>query len=138
MMVRMKWRLVIWAAAVIAVAAAAGLAIDAAVGGADKASGLAGVIAGFCELVASLLGVAAWARTRQGARIGEKTRAAASAGRIGTHADTGVRTAARSSRYIVDVHGAEGVQVGNGNIQHNSFCPPPDGLDPDETADNGR
>jgi hypothetical protein len=32
---------------------------------------------------------------------------------------------ARSGKYAVDLHGAQGVQVGDGNVQHNVFRSPP-------------
>jgi hypothetical protein len=31
----------------------------------------------------------------------------------------------RSGRYVITVTGSQGVQVGDGNIQHNNFGPPP-------------
>lgn len=61
----MKWRVLIWVAVGAGVVAAAGLAVDVAVAGMDRASGLAGVLVGFCELGALVLGVAAWAAERR-------------------------------------------------------------------------
>jgi len=36
----------------------------------------------------------------------------------------------RRSKYTVDAHGAQGVQIGDGNNQHNVFGIPPGGLGP--------
>jgi hypothetical protein len=59
-----KWRFLIWAAAVIAAAGAVALISDAAAG-LGQTSGLARVIVGFCELAALVLGVAGWASRRR-------------------------------------------------------------------------
>jgi RIP homotypic interaction motif len=31
----------------------------------------------------------------------------------------------RSGKYVISIHGAQGVQVGDGNIQHNNYGSPP-------------
>jgi hypothetical protein len=57
--VDMRWRLLTWLALAIGIMVATGLGIDVAVAGMTRASGLAVVIAGFCELCALMLAVAA-------------------------------------------------------------------------------
>lgn len=56
----MKWRVLVWAAGLIAAVTAVILGVVAVTAGLAAASGLAGVIAGFCELVAVALAVIGW------------------------------------------------------------------------------
>lgn len=102
----------------VAVVAAAGLGVDVAVAGIDKASGLAGVIAAFCELVAVVLAIAG----RAGQRRSTATRArqAPSAPEPTGDGDTDRPKDGNgaSAKYAVDASHAEGVQIGDGNTQY--------------------
>ncbi len=120
----MGWRVLTWLAIVIAAVAAVSLGVDAVVAGLGKAAGLAGVIAGFCELGALALAVTGWAGHRreaaerpapEPARGPERTEPAQQAGQAGTPPGGG------SGKYGVDARQAEGVQIGDGNTQHNDF-----------------
>jgi hypothetical protein len=116
-------RVLLWVAVLVASGAAAGLAIDVVIAGTSEAAGLAGVIAGFCELAALVLGVAAWAGERRAAdaraveAVKDVSSAVAAGGRSASPAD-GQR---RDGKYVVDARGAEGLQVGDGNTQHVVF-----------------
>jgi type VI protein secretion system component VasK len=115
----MRWRVLVWGAVVIAAAAAAGLALDVTVVGTGKAAALAGVIAGFCELAALVLGVFAWAGQRRAAAASreEKETSPVAAARD----DSGGADATQAgvdTKYVVDARRAAGVQVGEGNTQH--------------------
>lgn len=74
-----KWRALVWAAVLIATAAAVLLGVVALTAGLAAASGLAGVVVGFCELVAVALAVIGWAGERQSAAGSEKKETNASA-----------------------------------------------------------
>jgi hypothetical protein len=41
---------------------------------------------------------------------------------------------ARAGKYVVDVRGAQGVQIGDRNTQHNVFSTPPGGFGPPDTG----
>jgi hypothetical protein len=119
MMQSVRWRVLIWVAVLLGAAAAAGLGVDVAVAGLDKAAGLAGVIVGFCELGALVLGIAAWAAER---RASTARLAPPDPSVLGMAGRTGGPVAGleeRASRYRVDARHAGQVQIGDGtNIQH--------------------
>jgi hypothetical protein len=103
-------QLLIRLAVLIGVAAAAGLGADVAVAGTGKAAELAGVIAGFCELGAVLLGVVAWAGDRRPGAVPTEV------------AKKPVQDSpASAAKYVVDARHARGVQAGDGAAQHNDF-----------------
>lgn len=119
----MRWRVVTWTAVAIAAAAAIGLGVVAGLRGLDKAAGLAGVIVGFCELGALVLGVAAWSAERRGAGREPDPRSS----RV---CDEGqappappgppVPAAPRAGKYVISAETIEKSQVGDGNIQYNT------------------
>jgi hypothetical protein len=119
---KVKWRVITWLAVAIAVAAAIGLGADTAIDGTASAAGLAGVIAGFCELGALTLGVAGWAGQRRepgerpapGGSLAPERGAEKSEEASATQTDT-------PGKYVVDARQAQGVQIGDGNVQHNDF-----------------
>jgi hypothetical protein len=113
-----RWSVLTWLAVAIALAAAACLAVDIAVAGPGQAAGLAGVIAGFCELAALVLGVAAWAARRQATDNHSGRSASRVAEKDGETAPTAREGA---DKYVVDSRQARGIQVGDGNTQHNDF-----------------
>jgi hypothetical protein len=121
----MRWRLLRWVAVIIATAAVAGLAIDVALAGTDKAAALAGVIAGFCELAALLLGVTAWVGERQASARAQQAKGTPSAGRTSSGLKTPVADKrGQDGKYVVDARGATGVQVGENNTQNILSRPP--------------
>jgi hypothetical protein len=121
-MANTKWRLLLWSAALLAIAGAAGIVADAAVAGVGKASGLAGVIAGLCELAGLVLGVAGLTGRRRAvlpdgdSRDGSPAGPAAADPSRGTGGGTGGRPI-----YVVDARESSALQVGDGNLQHNDF-----------------
>jgi hypothetical protein len=118
----MRWRFLIWLAALIAVAAAAGLVADVAVAGIGAAATLAGVIAGFCELVAVVLGVSAWTAERRSSGTGRRAENAGSGASARSASETLVpATHGDDGKYVVDARGADGLQIGDGNTQHIIF-----------------
>jgi hypothetical protein len=122
----MNWRLVTVLAVVIAAAAGAGLGVDVVVAGTARASGLAGVIVGFCELVALVLGVASWAAHRREARERHASglpEASEVPVPVAPESAADARPGNASPKYVVDARGAHGVQVGDHGIQHNEFGP---------------
>lgn len=115
----MRWRLLRWIALIIAAAAAVGLAVDVAVYGTNQAAALAGVIVGFCELGALLLGVTAWVVERQRSAKARQPEGTPSAG--STSSDSKAPAADKyhqDGKYVVDARGASGLQVGENNTQH--------------------
>lgn len=113
----MRWRVLLWAALVIGAVAAVGLGVDIVVAGPGQASVLAGIVAGFSELVAAVLAVAGWAGVRRSAAATQR------AGRHGSVPEPGApanvsRPATGTGKYVVDAHGATNVQIGDGNTQH--------------------
>ena len=117
----MRSSLLVRVAAVIAAAAAIGLAVDIAIAGTGRAAALASVIAGFCELGALVLGATAWAAGRR-----------ASAAAQSEEAQPAVRTSSspkspipdkrgQDGKYVVDARGAAGLQIGDGNVQRVAF-----------------
>jgi hypothetical protein len=123
----MRWRAVTWAAVAIGVAAALALAVDAVVGGIDEAAGLAGVIVGFCEIGALLLGLAGWAAERR--RAGPDSTAtdhdvaaadppAAGEGRPAPASPAPPPTA-DGPKFSITADRIEKSQFGDGNIQIN-------------------
>jgi hypothetical protein len=101
----------------VAAVAAVGLGVAVAVAGVDKAAGLAGVIVGFCELGALMLGVVGW--------VGQQRAAAGTPGPevaavSGSAAEPKPPTA-QPATYVVDARQAQGVQTGEGNTQHNDY-----------------
>jgi hypothetical protein len=111
---------------VAAVAAAADLVADLAVGGPGKASALAGVIAGFCELGALVLGVSAWAAQRRAAsgQAGDQREPADPPGpQRSAPGQNGADAVPQSApgKYVVDARQAQAIQIGDGNTQRNDF-----------------
>jgi hypothetical protein len=130
-----RWRLLVVAAGVIGFVGAAVLGADAVVAGVGTAAGLAGVMAGFCELAAFVLGVTGWAARCKTAlnaagNPGEAT-ASDSADEVAraTRQDPGER-----ARYGVDARNACGLQIGDHNFQRNDFRHATSGLDVGEAA----
>lgn len=117
-----------WSAVVLGATAVVGLGADVLIAGPDVAVGTAGVIVGFCEVGALVLGVVGWARDHQ------------EAGHRPNHEDTRVAREEADrpvppeipGKYVVDARHARGVQVGDGNTQHNDFRRPETAGDPDE------
>lgn len=117
-----KRRILLRTAAIIAVAASAGLVVDATVAGLNQAAAVAGVVAAICGFAALLLGVAGWAGERQRAEAGNEVSAANQPGdSVQATGDTRISAERPAAKFIVDVHSADGVQVGDGNTQHNDF-----------------
>jgi hypothetical protein len=117
-----KWRLLAWVAVVMAAGAGIGLGVDVAVAGLDKASGLAGVIVGFCELTAFALGVAAWAGRRRVASIAtEEPDAVPMDTSVTEVSRLAAGTVEKRGKYVVDAPNSKGLQIGDGNIQRNDF-----------------
>lgn len=117
-----KWRLLAVAAAVIGLVGAAGLGVDVAVAGVDRASASAGVIAGFCELTAFVLGMTGWVAKRRTALTGADSPGATAAG--GRAADVNHEASGEtegSAKYEVDARDTRGLQIGDHNIQRNDF-----------------
>jgi hypothetical protein len=110
------------ASVVLGLAGAVGLGADAVVAGVDRASGLAGVVAGFCELAAFVLGVTGWVARRRTALSSADGRGddAAGSGSDEVGPGAGAEAAARA-KYAVDVREARGLQIGDHNIQQNEF-----------------
>lgn len=81
--------------------------------------GLAGIIVGFCEPGALVLGAASWAGER---RAGDARREPGGPG-APKKSRAGMVSGAGGSvrRYVVDARRALGVQAGDGNIQRNEF-----------------
>ncbi|MCZ4120282.1 hypothetical protein [Streptomyces sp. H39-S7] len=120
----MRWRLLIWVAVGIGAAAAAGLGVDVAVAGLDRASGLAGVMVGFCELGALALGVAAWAAERRAAAgqadlgaITEGTDSAGGGEHLGGRREV---PEAGEGSYVINADKIDRSQFGHGNTQRNA------------------
>lgn len=116
----LRWRVLAWAAAVVAAAGVAGLGAQVAIAGVDKASGLAAVIAGFCELAAFTLGVAGWASRRRmnSAGIGmEHADTVASAAAEGAGPDE----ARAGAKYEIDARGAHVGHVGDGGFHYADY-----------------
>jgi hypothetical protein len=127
-----NWRAVTWLAVAVMVAAAVGLALDAGLAGVTQASGLAGVIVGFCELGALLLAVVSWTAERRRASAEPDPAPAAAVTpepAAATPEPAPPQTAppqtatpeAAPAKYVVDLRDAHGVQVGDHNIQHNVY-----------------
>src|SRR2546421_6826117 len=121
----MRWRLLRWVAVVIAAAAAAGSAVDVAVPGTDQAAALAGVIVGFCELAALLLGVTAWVGERQASAMAKQAKGMSYAGSTSSSLKTpAADKRSPDGKYVVDARGAIGLQVGENNTQYITSPPP--------------
>jgi len=92
------------------------------VAGLGQASGLAGVIAGFCELTAFLLGVAGWVGKRRAASASEDIPDAAATRtppvKVSSTSNTETE---KSAKYVVDARGARVLQIGDRNAQYNDF-----------------
>lgn len=114
----MRWRLLRWIAMIIATAAATGLAVDVAVAGTGQAAALAGVIVGFCELTALLLGITAWVGKRQASAKAQQVKGAVSTGNTASGSETSVAKRTQDGKYEVDARWATGLQVGENNTQH--------------------
>jgi len=124
----MRWRLLRWVAVIFATAAAAGLAVEIAVAGTEQAAALAGVIVGFCELAALLLGVTAWVGERQTSAKAQQAKGTPSAGNISSGSKTPVADKrGQDGKYVVDARGATGLQVGENNTQNIISRPPAPG-----------
>jgi hypothetical protein len=132
----MRRRLLAGVAVVIGIMGAAGLGVDVAVVGVGRASGLAGVMAGFCELAALVLGVAGWACKRRAAVAGATGPGAATAGGKAPEViQGGTGEIGGDAKYAVDARDVRGLQVGENNIQRNDFRYPPPGCDEGGAAD---
>jgi hypothetical protein len=116
-----NWHVLTRLAVAIAAAAAIGLGIDVAVAGTTQAAGLAGVIVGFCELGALVLGVGSWAARRQEAGDQRDSHPPEVPERAGQEADGIVPPVSPSAKYIVDTRQAQAVQIGDHSTQHNDF-----------------
>lgn len=115
----MRWRLLLWVAVVTATAVAAGLAVDVAVAGTGPAAALAGIIAGFCELAALLLGITAWVGGRQASAKIQQAKGTPSAGGSNSSPKPAVANKrGQDGKYVVDARGATGLQIGESNTQH--------------------
>lgn len=118
----MRWRVLLWAALAIGATAAVVLGVDIVVAGRGAASGLAGIIAAFCELVAVVLLVTSWvgerrsAATRRAIRDGSVPEPGASA--PVDEPVIGGATSPGGAKYVVDARGATGVQIGDGGVMH--------------------
>jgi hypothetical protein len=112
-----RWRVLSWTALAIGAVAAVGLGVDIAVAGPDKASVLAGIVVGFCELVGAVLAMITWSGERRSADASVRDVSAPASDSGGTKPATG--------KYVVDARGAAGVQVGDGNVQHVDARPVP-------------
>lgn len=119
-----KWRVLVWAAVLIAAAAAVVLGVVAVEEGLTAASGLAGVIAGFCELTAVALAVIGWVGKRRSVTDTrkEETRAT-SAPSAGPHdANQHLADGRGGGKYVVNLgDNAQGTVIGDGNILHNDL-----------------
>jgi hypothetical protein len=108
----------LWLAAGIAVGAGAGLCAEIAVEGVSQAAGLAGVIAGFCELGALVMGVAGLAGEHRITRgDAERTAVAPALETAGKVVEAGAEN--QAGKYTVDLRQARMVQVGDHSFQLN-------------------
>ena len=116
----MKWRVLVRAAVLIAAAAAVMLGVVAVTTGLTAASGLAGVIVGFCELVVVALAVIGWAGERRSATAAGKEGTSTSAPSAGRPAPgQGPASGHSGGKYAVTVGGnAQGIMIGDGNVQN--------------------
>ncbi len=123
----MKGHVLIGLAVAIAVAGAIAIGVEVAMAGIDKAAGLAGVIVGFCELAALVLGVAGFMASRRGESRGEDERQrggeaeAAATAPVTPAPCSPAEGPASQGKYVVDIREASGVQVGDNNVQRNEF-----------------
>lgn len=106
----MRWRLLVWTAVAIAVAAIIGLGIDVALEGISGAAELAGVIVAFCEVNVLLLAIVAFARERR-APVGQPEPG------VQPEAST-AKGGLSTGKYRVDVRDSTGVIIGDGNKQN--------------------
>jgi hypothetical protein len=116
-----KWRVLIWCSIGISVAAAAVLVVVIVVSGMDEATVWAGVIVGFCELAALVLGTTAWASERQAAAVSREADSAEPGAALHEGEGGGEPRVGGGGKYTVDAREAEAVQIGDGNTQHNDF-----------------
>jgi|SRR5450755_3855750 hypothetical protein len=117
----MGGRVLVWAAVGLAAAAAAGLAVDVAFEGLEKAAGLAGVVVGFCELGALALAVIGWAAHRRASGDQSASKVTPAQPTDGVECVPTTRAGTAESKYAVDIGEAQGVQIGDGNTQSNDF-----------------
>lgn len=102
--------------------AAVGLAVDVAAAGMEQATGLAGVIVGFCEIGVLVLGVAAWAAERRSSPLVSARAAATSApekGEEGSGADAARGSPVGNGKYVIITEKIDRSQIGDGNSQYN-------------------
>jgi hypothetical protein len=105
-----KWRVLIWIALVLGAVTVAGLGVDIAVAGPDKAAVLAGIIVGFCEVLGVVLAAVGWA--------GERRSAVPTQLAIRDNSVPESQPTAGGRKYVVDSRYATGVQVGDVNVLH--------------------
>ncbi|GAB2734688.1 hypothetical protein GCM10010442_65020 [Kitasatospora kifunensis] len=94
--------------------AAVALGVYALLAGADKASGLAGVIVGFCEIGALVLGVVGWAAERRAAPASTAPTAPTAP------APAPAQPQAQNGKFAISAERIEKAQFGDGNTQHNA------------------
>jgi hypothetical protein len=128
MLIRVSWglagygvksRVLVRAAVVIAAAAAVMLGVVAVTAGLAAASGLAGVIVGFCELAAAALAVIGWAGERRSAASAGKEGRSTSGPSAGQPAGQGPTSGHSGGKYAVTMRdNAQGIMIGDGNVQN--------------------
>lgn len=114
---------------IIAAVAAVGLGIDVAVAGTTQAAGLAGVIVGFCELGALVLGVVSRAAQRHEAKEQQASSLPDAPGTAPQEPERNAQPGNASGKYVVDARQAQGVQIGDHGIQRVEFRTSPGGSD---------
>lgn len=115
-----KWRVLVRAAVLIAAAAAVMLGVVTVTAGLTAASGLAGVIVSFCELVAVALAVIGWAGERRSAVGAGKEGISTYAPSAGQPAPgQGPASGDTGGKYAVTLgDSAQGIMIGDGNVQN--------------------
>ncbi|MGA5821500.1 hypothetical protein ACPC54_26960 [Kitasatospora sp. NPDC094028] len=108
----MGWRAVTWSAVAVGALAAVALGVYALLAGADRASGLAGVIVGFCEIGALVLGVVGWAAERRAAPAATAPTAQTT--------PAPAQPQAQNGKFAISAERIEKAQFGDGNTQHNA------------------
>jgi hypothetical protein len=118
-----KWRVLVWAAVLIAAGAAITLGVIAVTSGLTASSGLAGFIVGFCELLAVTLAVIGWAGQHRPSADEEKEKTSASVSSSGQpDAGQGLAPGRSGVKYAVTLgNSARGVMIGDSNVQNIDF-----------------
>lgn len=112
--------MLVWAAVLIAAAAAAMLGVVAVTAGLAAASGLAGLVVGFCELVAVTLAILGWVGERRSATEAAKEEPSISLPSAGRPAPSRDPASGHSSgKYAVTLGDSnQGTMIGDGNVQN--------------------